>query len=464
MMTVIERLAEVVTGVKPGDLPQDVLREARRRLLDALGCMLGGSAAALVQSVYAAVADEHGDAALVGVGQRARPADAALANCTALRYLDYMDGHPGAYPCHPSLVIPAALALAEQQGSSGVELALAIVLGYEVDIRMQLASGDPDITAHGWSGSSNLGLAVPAATVPLLDLDPVQAAHALAISTVHCPTLDASGRGQMAPSKACVDGMVAQSSVTATLLARHGMRGKLTAYEGDDGFVNGVARHMDPEILLAPIDRPRILDAYTKQYNAVKCAQSTVGSVLRLREQVGADWRQIEAIMLRLAERDWRNQLGDVEARRRPGNRDTANHSVVYCLAAAFVEGNLQAEQFAPRCLSDPGILSLIDRTVIEPSAELSEYWPAANPASVEIRLHSGEILTDTTVYFPGHPRNPVEDAALEAKFRSLAGPVLGDDGATAVVDLVRDLESVPDVRGMMSLVRDAATSQGLTT
>lgn len=452
MTTVLERIAAVVGAVKPGDLPAEVQHEARRRLLDGLGNMLGGSVAPTVRAVYDAVGTDAGPAGLAGDGRRATAADAALANCTALRYLDYMDGHPGPYPCHPSLVLPAALAVAEAHGRSGAELALAIVLGYEIDIRLQLASGDPDITAHGWSGSSNLGLAVPAALAPLLDLDAEQLAHALAVSTVHCPTLDASGRGQMAPSKSCVDGMVAQSAVTATLLARAGMRGKLSAYEGDDGFVAGVARGYDPDVLLAPIERFRVLDTYTKQYNAVKCAQSAVGSVLRLRPQV-PDLDGIAGITLSLAERDYRNQSSDAEARRRPSNRDTANHSVLYCLAAAFVDGTLQADQFGPDRLADPRIHALIDRTRLAPDPELSAYWPGANPARVHIRLRSGGELEDTTVYFPGHPRNPVGDAELAAKFRSLAEPVIGPARAAEVVDTVAALESLPDVHALVRLI-----------
>jgi 2-methylcitrate dehydratase len=445
-------MAEVVSAVKPGDLPDEVLHEARRRVLDGLGNMLGGSAAPTVRSVYDAVGTPTGPASLAGDTRRATAADAALANCTALRYLDYMDGHPGPYPCHPSLVVPAALAVAEAHQRSGADLALAVVLGYEVDIRLQIASGDPDITAHGWSGSSNLGLAVPGALAPLLDLDTEQLAHALAVSIVHCPTLDASGRGQMAPSKSCVDGMVAQSAVTATLLARAGMRGKLAAYEGDDGFVAGVARGYDEDVLLAPIDRFRVLDAYTKQYNAVKCAQSAVGSALRLRPRIG-DWDDVESITLSLAERDWRNQSGDADARRRPQNRDTANHSVLYCLAAALVDGRLQADQFGPDRLADARIHALIDRTVLAPDPELSAYWPGANPARVHIGLRSGEQLEDTTVYFPGHPRNPISDADLADKFRSLAEPVLGAERAAEVVATVGALESLPEVRALVRLI-----------
>ena len=458
MATVLERMAALVSCVGRDDLPDDVLREAGRRLLDAIGCMAGGARGAPVQAVFRAVGSHEGPATLVCHHRRGSMADAALANCTALRYLDYMDGHPGPYTCHPSLVIPAALAAAEARRASGLDLARGIVLGYEIDIRLQLASGDPDITAHGWSGSTNLGIAAPVAIGGLLGLSETQLAHAMAISTIHAPALDASSRGQMAASKACVDGMVVSSSVTASLLAEQGMTGGLAAYEGDDGFVKGVARRFDDAILLAPIDRFRIVDAYTKRYNAVKCAQSAVGSVLRLRDQLPAD-DPVESVTLRLAERDWRNQSQDEAARRRPVNRDTANHSVVYCLAAALVEGELQAPQFEPRCLSDPRILDIIDKTAIGPDPALTAHWPAANPASVEIRTRSGRVLHDTTIHFPGHPRNAITDDDLESKFRSMAEPRWGSERTTAIAKLARELASLPDVSTLAALIGGAASA-----
>ena len=450
--TLLERLAAVMAAVAPADLPADAVREVGRRLLDALGCMLGGRDGGPVQASFAAVGAGAGEATLVGDWRRATAGGAALANSTSLRYLDYMDGHPGPYSCHPSLVIPAALAVAESRNSSGLELARAILLGYEVDIRMQLGSGDPDITLHGWSGSTNLGLAVPVAVAGLLRLSELELAHALAISTVHAPTLDASGRGQMAPSKSTVDGMVAMSAVTAALLAQHGLRGKLAAVEGDDGFLLGVAHRWDEAVLLAPVEHFKIMDAYVKQYNAVKCAQSAVCSALQLRDQIG-DCVEIESITLRLTERDWRNQSKDQAARRRPQNRDTGNHSAVYCLAAALIEGRLASEQFEPKSLADPAILSLIDRTVIEPDSQLTEYWPGANPASVSIRLRSGQVLADTTIYSKGHPRNPITDHDLEEKFRTMAEPVLGTPRADAVIATVYDLGSLDNVGALMRMV-----------
>ncbi len=166
--SVLERMAALVAAVDEESLPPEVIHEAGRRLLNAVGCMLGGSDSGPARSVQEAVGAASGPVTIVGHRQRAGIAGGALANATALRYLDYMDGHPGPYPCHPCFVLPAMLAAAESADATGLALARAIALGYEIDIRMQLASGDPDITAHGWSGSTNLAFAVPAGAAGLL--------------------------------------------------------------------------------------------------------------------------------------------------------------------------------------------------------------------------------------------------------------------------------------------------------
>lgn len=452
MRSALDQLAARAAGLPARDIPADVVREARRRLLDGLGCIVGAVRARPVRSVLDAVGQAAGSATLAGDTRRASAAEAALANTTALRYLDFMDGHPGPYSCHPSLVIPAVLAVAEHAGATGAEVTRAIVLGYELDIRLQIGSGDPDITAHGWSGSTNLGLAVPFAIGGMLGLSQSQLASALAISTVHAPTLDASGRGQMAQSKACVDGVVSMVAVTATMLARGGLRGPAEAFEGKNGLVATLAGRYEKDIVLGPLNTFRILDTYTKYYNSVKCGQSAATAAIGLRPRL-PDLDEIEGITVSLAERDWRNQSKDESARRRPGNRDTANHSVFYCVAAALVLGDLQAEQFESQHLSDPRIRQVIDRISLEPDLELTAYWPRANPASVEVRGMSGGSVQARTIYSPGHPRNPVTDEQLEAKFRSLAEPVLGADRATEVIGLVGQLETLPSIEPLMALL-----------
>lgn len=454
--TVLEELAALADSLAADALPANIVAEAGRRVLDSIACMIAGAGTGPAQSAYRAVSAEFGVATLVGGPGRSGIAGAALANATALRALDFMDGHPGPYSCHPSLLVPAVLAAAEAHDRSGLATARAIVLGYELAARLQLASGDPDITVHGWSGSTNLALAVSISVGALLGLRGRELVDALAIATVHSPTLDASGRGQMAESKAAVDGMVAMSAVVAVQLAMAGLGGPRAAYDGEGGFVEAVAGRFNSDILLADLATLRITDCYTKVYNAVKCAQSAAAAALELRPLLsGLD--SVQSINLFLAERDWRNQCNDEAARRRPRNRDTANHSVVYCVAAALVHGDLQSAQFEQRCLTDPRTRDLIDVITIAGDPSHTAQWPAANPATVEIVLTSGDVLRATVSHPPGHPRNPITGPQLSAKVRALIDghvdvpPSPAD--VTALIERSLTLGSLESVRPLTELM-----------
>src|SRR5688572_1110929 len=147
--TLAERLAEFAIGLKFEDLPAPVVHEVKRRVIDSLGCALGAwqtepcVGARRVASTFSA---ERG-ATLLGTAHRAPVDWAAFANGCLVRYLDYNDTYLSKEPAHPSDNIPAALAVAESEGSDGRELILAIVLAYEVQCRLCDTSS---IRSRGW--------------------------------------------------------------------------------------------------------------------------------------------------------------------------------------------------------------------------------------------------------------------------------------------------------------------------
>jgi 2-methylcitrate dehydratase len=448
------QLASLASELRYEDLPTEVVREAGRRVLDALGCMVAGTDGESVVKIREAALSTGGDeqATAVGVGRRTSIDKAALINCSALRQLDYMDGHPGPYPGHACFNIPPVLAAAEWAGSAGREVITAMVLGYEVNIRLQMGAGDPDITSHGWGPASNLGISSALAMAKVLGLPAEQMANAIGIAASHSPTLDAPSRDQMPDSKTCADGMAACSSAVAVLLARAGLTGPLRVFEGTAGYQKAVAGRLDTDMLLAPMDRFRIMDVYTKRYNAVKVAQTAAPAALDVASRLPGGWRDIERLTLGFCERDFEQQSKDNEARRRPQGRDTANHSAVYCVAAALVDGDLGPAQFEANRLHDPDILALIDRIQLEPRPELNDYWPAANPTQVTARSKSGEALTKLVTYSPGHSKNPLSDDELATKFRGLCAGVLAPEAIDQAIGLCASLEQLDGIRPLMDL------------
>jgi 2-methylcitrate dehydratase len=381
-----------------------------------------------------------------------------MVNCSSLRQLDFMDGHPGPYPGHACFNIPPVLAMAEYLDATGSDTLLALVLGYEVNIRLQLSAGTPEIGS--WSGSTNLGIASAVGMGKLLGLSADQLAHAIAISTTHAPALDAPGRDQMPESKTCMDGLVAASAVTSVFLAKAGITGPAKVFEGEGGYKEGISIRLDTDLLLGPFDRFRIMDVYTKRYNGVKCAQTAVAAALKAAAQLPNGWRDIERLELGFAERDYTQQMRDEAARRRPTSRDTANHSAVYCTAIGMIDGDLGPAQFEEDRLHNPDVLGLVDRIQLTSRPELNSYWPAANPSHVRIQARDGRTVEEVVYYSPGHSKNPLSDEQLQGKFRGLASEALGQERCDEVIRLSGQLAELASIRPLMDALIPAREAQ----
>jgi len=450
-----QRLVDIALGLRFDTLPPTAVQEAGRRLLDALGCMIAGADGVTTKQVRNAALTLGGvpESTLFGTRDRISCDKAALVNGTALRYLDFMDGHPGPYPCHPCFNIPPILAVAERMRADGKRLVSAIVTGYEVMPRFQENVGLPDLGGRGWAGSSNLAFSIPLACAHLLGLDRDGALNALGLTVLHGSVLDTSSHGQMPASKSLLDGMVAQQAVLASLLAEKGVTGPHEVIEGEAGYVHAVAGSCNMDGLLAPVGKHKILESYTKLYNTVKCGQTAVAAALGLVAEKSVKWRDIAALEIGLAERDARNQSRD-PSYARPESRDTANHSVRYCVAAALVEGELGIEQFEPDKLRSSDILSLVDRTSVYWEKDHEPHWPAANPTTIRIRTSSGQEMSKAIVAAPGHPDNPISDEVLESKFRQLTRKTLSAEQISEVIGITRDLGQLEDVRVLTAILR----------
>jgi 2-methylcitrate dehydratase len=455
MATASEGLVDIAAAVRFEKLPAEVIREAARRLIDALGCMIAGAEGSTTQQVRAAALTLGGapESSLLGTSARTSCEKAALVNGTALRYLDFMDGHPGPYPCHPCFNIPPILAVAERAGVGGKDLITAIVIGYEIMPRFQENAGLPDLGARGWAGTTNLAFSVPLACAYLLRLNKEQTANALGISVTHGGVMDGASHGQMPTSKSILDGVAAMNAIVACLLAQQGVTGPREAIEGKGGYTAALAGCCDYEKLLAPIAQHKILETYTKLYNTVKCGQTAVGATLALAREHRLSANDVAEIRIGLARRDAASQTRNPPGTR-PENRDTANHSVRYCVAAALVDGELTSDQFAPDKLHAPAIVDLFDRSSVYWDESVETHWPFANPATITIRTNSGEEVSQTQIFPVGHPRNPLSDEMLQQKFRHLTRRALAANRIDEVIAHMINLPDLSDVRRLTKLLR----------
>jgi len=449
MKTVASSLAELVSEIRFSALPEDVVRETKRRVLDALGCAFGGFHGEPSVIMRNVVADLGGkpESTVFGATYRTSCEKAALVNSTMLRYLDYMDSHAGPDACHPCFNIPPCLAVAERVGASGKDLIAAIVAGYEIQIRFQEAC---KIGSRGWFSGTYLEFSVPLAVGKLLGLDASRLTHALAISATHANALSVNS-GSIPASKSVADAMVASTGILGALMAGAGLTGPTNILDSQGEFEKAVAGRIDYERLLTPLATLRLMEVNTKWFNTVRTAQTAVTSMFNLLQKHRLTWRDVDAITLFLPTKEHVGHDGiwNSTSRLRPQNRDTANHSLVYSFAVAMVDGELGPEQYTDAKLRDPDVLSVIDRTTLQSDAALDEHWPQAAVSRVVLKTKNGQSCEETTLYPPGHHKNRVTDEQIQKKFTKLTSQALTKEKQDAIIQTVGRLEELESIKAL---------------
>jgi 2-methylcitrate dehydratase len=460
MKTVAMALAELVSKVDFDALSDPVVRETKRRVLDTLACAYGGfrgDASAMMRDV----ADELGGRpeSTIWGGSETSCEKATLVNSTMLRYLDYMDSHAGSDACHPCFNIPPCLAVAERAGASGRDLIAAIVAGYEIQIRFQEAC---KISPRGWFSGTYLEFSVPLAVGKLLGLGLEEMTSAVAISASHANTLNANSLGTIPASKSVADGMISSTAVMAVLMTRAGLAGPQDVIESAGGFVRAIAGSLDQERLLAPLVEFKMMEVNTKWFNTVRTAQTAVASALEIFERHHISWRDVETIQIFLptAEHTGHDGIWNSVSRLRPQTRDSANHSIVFSLAVAMVDGELGPDQYNPEKLSDPTVLSLVDRTTLQSDPTLDVHWPGAAVTRLVMKTFNGQSYEATTLYPPGHHRNRLSDQKIQEKFTKLASPLISQNRRDAIIETVDRLDKLASVRALTAHLRGEDSSQ----
>ena len=455
METLSRRLARYVHGFSYKSLPPEVVHEAKRRLIDTLGCAIGayGSAPGGVARRLASSLKTTAGARVWGTGRKSSPEIAAFANGTDVRYLDYNDTYLSKEPAHPSDNIPAALAVAEAEGSGGRGLLAALVLGYEIQCRLCDAAS---LRVRGWDHVTYGALSGALLAGWLMRLKEDQLSHAAAMAVVSNNALRQTRVGEISDWKACAFANAARNGVFAASLARLGMSGPEAIFEGEKGFFKVVSGPFSLPLLGGENGAPfKILESYIKFYPVEYHAQSAVAAALAIHPKVRKQGRAsdvIESIIIRTSSVSL-EIIGRDPEKWRPRTRETADHSLPYCVAVALEDGRVGLAQFDAAHLRDPRIRALLGKTRVEEDAELSALYPASIGNLIEVITPSGKS-TERVDTPRGHPKNPMSDAEVEKKFRALCDGKIPRPRADRILRSVWRLERARDLGSLTSLLR----------
>lgn len=452
--TLAQRLARYTTTLRFEHLPPDVVHEAKRRLIDSLATAVGALPAAAYAKVKrcALRMSSQPPASLIGGGQSSIEW-ATFVNGLLIRYLDYNDTYLSLEPAHPSDNWSAVLAVGEATNATGPELITAAVLAYEVQCRLCDAAS---LRRHGIDHVTYGAISSTLAAGYLLHLDAERLSHAVGIAGVCNIALRQTRSGELSEWKGCAFANAARNGVFAALVAAEGLTGPAPIFEGDLGFFRLVTRQ---PFTLPPLggeadnhDGFMIGKTYIKYWPAEYHSQSAIDAALRLRRQLQGHIHRIRAIQVDTFEASY-NIIGKYPQAWAPQTRETADHSLPYCTAAALYDGDVTQETFDERRFTDPELMRFTQQVRVVHDPALDARYPRGIPNRITLTLDDGTTLVQEVEFPRGHAENPMTDQEVEAKFRRLVDPLYGPEKAQAILARCWDLENLRSVTDLLRLL-----------
>jgi len=458
--TITASMARWAAGLEYEDLSERAAHEARRYLLDSLGCALGGyrqKDTKIALSVLDQIAG-RGPATVLGTGKKVDPVSASLANALMVRVMDYNDIYWQQDPSHPSDIIPAAMACGERAQRNGKDLIVGIVLGHEFEMRLCEAAF-PGIRERGWHHATLTAFVSPIVAGRMLGLSWEQIQHAIGISgSRHC-TMGAVTAGKLTMMKNTVDPMATQSGVLAALLAEGGYTGPEHVIDGKEGLVKCYGPEWKLNILTDGLGESwRIERCGMKAFPTEALTHAPISAVLDI--VIGNDLKPEQIVKVHIRSLARAADILADPTKYDPKSKETADHSLPYVIAAAIVDRQVTPAQFEPEKIADARIRAQLRKVEVVADKEIEAVFPKLQRVAVTVTTTDGRKLEKQLDYPKGDPRNPLSDAEIEGKFDALAAPVLSAAKRKKIKDAVWNLERVKSITKLMDLCTVAPTTR----
>jgi aconitate decarboxylase len=455
---VTARLAEWLAYVRLQDVPSSVCERAKHVLLDGFGCALVGARLPWSDAATDAVCglETGGGSALLGTGRTTSPSAAALLNSSYIQGFELDDYHPAA-PLHSaSLVIPAMLAAVGERTVGGADFLLGAIRGFEVGPRVGLALHGAEMLTRGWhSGPVFGGPAAAVAAGTVLDLDAEGFEDALGLAATQACGLMAAQFEAMC--KRMQHGFAARNGLLAATLASGGYTGIKQVFEREyGGFLSTFGEGHDPDA--SQIDselgeRWETERIAIKPYAAMAGLHAAIDAAREILAEHPTTMEHVERIEIAVSQAAFHHGGWRAE---RPLTAVGAQMNLAYAVAVTLLDGTALAAQFAPARIDSDEVWRLIARTSVRHDPAFDVRYEDGYNTSLSITLRSGEVL----VAFVEHPRGgilqPLTNAEIAEKFRTLTAPILDAQRAEAIEAAVLSLEELGDVGELTRLLAPA--------
>jgi 2-methylcitrate dehydratase PrpD len=437
----MRELSEYIAGALARPLPDMVVEKARHHILDTLAAMVSGSELKPGQVAigYAKAQAGTPEASVVGTRLRTSAVNAALAN-GMLAHADETDDSHAPSRTHPGCaVVPAALAMAEHQRASGADFLRAVVLGYDICTRVNLALG-PDALAQASHATHSIGgtFGAGAAAGALLGLNAMQIRHLLSYCAQQASGVACNVRDSEHIEKAFdFGGMPARNGVAAATMVAAGFSGVDDVFSGERNFLEAYSAAPEPSRLAEALgERFEIMTTNIKKWSVGSPAQAALDALTHLMEDADLVIGDVAGIRVHLPTRSARTV----------DNAPMPDVNVQHLTALLLTDRALTFHSVHDHArMHDPAVLAVRRLIELAPSQELAEAHPPRQ-AIVEIALHDGRSLTHRTRAVRGTADNPMTRAEVEAKALDLMHGPLKAERARELVEACRRIEYSRDM------------------
>ncbi len=429
-------------------LPADVVHQAKRCLIDALGCAIGayGAPGRIICEDTAKELGGPEEATVFCSGLRTSATNAALVNSFLVRFLDYSDMGGGG---HNSDGLSSILAVAEREKAGGKDFLTSLVISYELGARFRDSLIDRNaLDPKGWTTDIRAGLNQPPALGKLMGLTEEQIANAIGICLSHTlpmGILDAD-REENVMAKNLRFGWAAHDAIIACMLAKKGFTGPVRIIESDWGIRKVILDgQMDIERLI-DFSGWRILKTVFKALCSNGSSQAPIFATIDIVTEHDLKPEDIAAVKIKTGARTARHTT--TPSKKYPRNAESADHSAFYSNALAIKERAFKVESTAPEKFTDPVVLDLIEKMTVEGDPSMSR-----NQGSTEIFTKDGRRFHKRVDDPPGLSGDSLSDKELEQKFSEMAAKYMNHEHINRIFDTCWNVEKVDDVGKLTKLM-----------
>jgi 2-methylcitrate dehydratase PrpD len=451
LMNVTKTVSEFIVGTNFENIPEEVVRIAKEFVLDSIGSQLVGAREPVSGILREYMNGDFGsqEAGVVGGGIQVSVINAAFLNGTS-NHAPELEACGDFAGSNLLSIIPVALAFGEKLKLSGKRILEAIVIGFEIQGKMGLAT-TPASHEKGWCAISlhgTMGAAVTAAK--LLGLNAEQTAMAIGIAASQAGGL-MRHLGTMA--HLLEGGLGCRNGILAAELAKMGVTASGNILDGRSNFweVYVGEGHYHPEKMIKDLGNPFYFlspGTMIKKYPCCTFTHHGLDALLELIHRHQLNYEDIRSVEVGVTSFIKNALVGGPD----PKSGNMGRFSLEHCLASAILDKNVAFEAFRDEKVRSAKLKEARGKIIVT----LHPEWPSGRSnlsIPVTIKLKDGRELTHKVEKVKGAVDLPMSREEQIDRYRKFARPFLSSAQTERSAELILDLDGLKDISKLMNIV-----------